>query len=63
MTWLSVTRRPLGPIQRFWALFPAFRIAQISFQVIGKCGVISPVRRSNARNGKTYNSDCPRLRL
>jgi hypothetical protein len=35
MTWLLVTRRPLGPGTLLRA--PEIRIAQFTFQVIGKC--------------------------
>jgi hypothetical protein len=33
--------------QRIWASFPGIHIAQFPFQVIGNCGVILLVQRSN----------------
>ncbi len=40
---------PVSPLAlwRFWASFPGIHIAQFPFQVIGNCGVISLMRRSN----------------
>ena len=44
---------PVSPVaQLFWRfepLFPGIHIAQFPFQVIGNCGVISLVQRSNRR--------------
>jgi hypothetical protein len=42
---------PVSPVAallwRFWASIPGIHIAQFRFQVIGNCGVISLMQRSN----------------
>jgi hypothetical protein len=45
MTWLLVTRSPMAQLALL-GLIPGIHIAQISFQVIGNCGVISLMQRS-----------------
>ena len=47
MTWLLVTRSPVAQLTLL-SLIPGIHIAQIPFQVIGNCGVISLMQRSNS---------------
>jgi hypothetical protein len=45
---------PMAQLWRFWASFPGIHIAQFPFQVIGNCGVIFLMQRSNCQKVKTF---------
>jgi hypothetical protein len=42
----------LAQLWRFWASFPGIHIAQITFKVIGNCGVIHPAAMQQPPEGK-----------
>src|SRR5579863_9975830 len=59
MTWLLVTRCTLWPSRRLLGLIPGIHIAQFHYQVIGNCGVISLVQRSNGMACSAASADIP----
>src|ERR1700761_8914110 len=53
---------PMAQRWRFWASFPGIHIAQFSFRVIEKYGLIGPLRCSNPGNYQLEVNGCHRRR-